>query len=207
MERPRKSKRPLPPRKLPTECLCCGEENPWVINKVEFVAPFRDTEHSFHAEAHQCRSCDAISTTPEQVEVISVKVRDAHRKWISERLKKVQKELGVSLRELTEKSGIPFATLGRISSGEHLPEATTEKLLWMEIERLTQERRTSLWIQMEQSRFSATNGSIIVQSNPKNVGIYSMVLKAAAQSPLGNSRNFEQKGCYSNQTCPNLVLA
>lgn len=207
MNRQRLSTRPLPPRKLPTECLCCGVVNPWVINKVNFSAPFRDVEHNFRAEMNQCRYCDAISTTEEQSSVISAQVRDVHQKWISEKLKKAQKELGLSLRELAEKSCIPFATLGRISSGDHLIEATMEKLLWMEIERLTHARTMEGWLQMEQHAFRVTNGSVRIKTDPMQAGLYSRILKTAAQSPIGKNSDFEQEGGFLNQSCSNPVAA
>lgn len=207
MERPRKSTRPLPPRKIPTECLCCGAVNPWVINKVEFVAPFRDTEHCFRAEANQCRHCDAIATTPEQVEAISGKVRDAHKTWISQKFKQSCRELGVSIRELVNLTGIPFATLARASSGESLIEATVEKLLWIEIERLTEESRTARWMKMEPQDFRVMNGSVVVKTDPRNARVYSGIWKTATQSSLGNSHDFGQEECFSKQCYSNLVTA
>lgn len=207
MNRKRLSTRPLPPRKLPTECLCCGEANPWVVNKVEFSAPFREAEHVFRAEVNQCRHCDAVSTTEEQSAAISAQVRDAHRKWISEKLKKEQKDLGLSLRELAEKTCIPFATLGRISSGDHLIEATMEKLLWAEIGRLKQARIMEAWLQMEQPAFRVTNGSVRIKTDPKQIGLYSRILKTAAQSPLGRSSDCEQAGDLPNLSCINPVAA
>jgi len=207
MERPIKSKRQLKPKKLPQECLCCGESNPWVINTVNFTAPFREVEHSVQALVHQCRHCDAIATTEEQSEALLVKSRVAHTKWISEKLKKAQKELGLSLREFAERSVIPFATLGRISSGDHLIEATMEKLLWMEIEKLTHTRKTERWIQMEQHAFRLTNGSVRINGDPKQAGVYSRILKTAAQSPLGKSADFEQERDFLNQSCSNFVPA
>lgn len=180
MERQRKSKRPLPPRKLPTECLCCGKQNPWVIKKVEFVAPFRETEHSFRSEAHQCRHCDAISTNPEQVKATSIKVRDAHKAWISQKFKKASRELGVSIRDLASLTDIPFATLARASSGESLIEASIEKMLWQEFEGLRQKHLASAWIHMSIPTPSAQR-TIKMQLVPHP---YSMVLKNAAQSAL-----------------------
>lgn len=187
MKRERISKRPLPPRKLPTECLCCGEENPWVINQVEFVAPFRDTEHSFRAEAHQCRHCDAISTTPEQVEAISAKVRDAHKAWISQKFKSASNELGVSIRQLVALTNIPQATLARASSGESLIEATVEKLLWREIEVLRESRLASTWLHMPTVaiRIPAEMATIRMQATQH---LYSKVLNSASQSPLASAR-------------------
>ena len=180
MERPRISKRPLPPRKLPTECLCCGEQDPWVINKVEFVAPFRETEHSFRSEAHQCRHCDAISTTPEQVEAISVGVRDAHKAWISQKFKEACREQGVSIRDLVGLTAIPFATLARASSGESLIEASVEIMLWQEFEVLRQKHLASAWIHMSIPAPSV-QCTIKTQSSRHP---YSIVLKKAAQSPI-----------------------
>ncbi len=180
MERPKKSNRLLPPRKLPTECLCCGGENPWVIHKVEFVAPFRETEHSFRVEAHQCRHCDAISTTPEQLEAISRKVRDAHKAWISQKFKKACRALGVSIRDLVGLTDIPFATLARASSGESLIEATVEKMLWQEFEVLRQKHLAAAWIHMS---IPAPSAHRTIKMQPAQ-HLYSMVLKNAAQSPL-----------------------
>lgn len=184
MKRERLSKRPLPPRKLAPECPCCGEAAPWVVTKVDFTAPFRDTEHVVRAEVNQCRHCDAITTTEEQSAAISAQVREAHRKWISERLKKAQKELGLSLRELSGKADIPFATLGRISAGEHHIEATSEKLLWLEIEKLTQERRSARWIQMAGHSLRMTNGSIVIRTVPGNGGLYARILQTTMRATL-----------------------
>jgi transcriptional regulator with XRE-family HTH domain len=207
MNRERISKRPLPPRKLPSECLCCGEENPWVINKIEFVAPFRDTEHVFRAEVNQCRHCDAVATTEEQSEAISAKVRESHRKWMSERLKAAQRELGLSLRELADRTSIPFATLGRVSSGEHLIEATVEKLLWMQIGELTHERMMERLFQMKQREFRITNGSVLVKHDPDSVRAYAAILQTAAQSPLGKCSAFGLQNRSPEESYSNLAPA
>lgn len=208
MERPTKSNRKLKPRKLPSQCLCCGEENPWVINKVEFTAPFRDTEHVFRAEVNQCRHCDAVATTEEQSAAISAKVRETHQKWMSERLKLAQKALGLSLRELADKITIPFATLGRVSSGEHLIEATVEKLLWLEIRELTHERMVELLFQMEPPEFRNTNGSVLVKTIQNSACAYAGILRSAAQSPLGKSAaDFGRADHFPETSCSNLVPA
>lgn len=207
MERPTKSKRALKPRLLPPSCLCCGEENPWVLNNVEFTAPFRDTEHGFRTEVNQCRHCDAISTTEEQSAAISAKVRESHRKWMSERLKAAQRELGLSLRDLAERTGIPFATLGRVSSGEHLIEATMEKLLWMEIGKLTHERMMERLIQIKQCEFRITNGHVLAKHDPENVRVYAGILQTAAQSPLGKCSTFGRQDRFPEESCNNLVPA
>jgi hypothetical protein len=82
MERQKISKRPLPPRKLPSQCLQCGEINPWAVNELDISAPFGSTTHEFRAEMHQCGSCGAVSTTPAQLAAINEKVREAHRLWL-----------------------------------------------------------------------------------------------------------------------------
>lgn len=82
MERQKISKRPLPPRKLPTQCLQCGMDTPWVITEVDIVAPYQSTTHEIRAEMHQCRNCDAVSTTPAQFAAINERVREAHRLWL-----------------------------------------------------------------------------------------------------------------------------
>lgn len=151
-----------------------------MINKVEFTAPFRETEHSFRTEAHQCRHCDAISTTPEQVEAISAKVRDAHKAWISSEFKKAQQELGLSIRGLAAVISIPQATLARISSGELLVEATVEKLLWQEIGDLRKSHLASAWLHMSIPVLSET---ATIRMQPAQ-HLYSKVLKTASQSPL-----------------------
>lgn len=207
MNRERISKRPLPPRKLPSQCLCCGTENPWVLNKVPFIAPFRDAEHEFRAEVHQCRHCDAVTTTEEQSAAISAQTRNAHQKWISEKLKAAKKELGLSLRDLAEKSGIPFATLGRVSSGEHLIEATMEKLLWMEIGKLTQAQIAGRWLGMRQREFRVTDGSVLVKGDPTCAHIYSEILQIAARPPLGNCGNIGREDQFSAPSYSNLLPA
>lgn len=158
-----------------------------MINKVEFVAPFRETEHSFRAEAHQCRHCDAISTTPEQVTAISAKARDEHKAWISGKFKKAQKELGLSIRDLAASISIPQATLARISSGESLIEATLEKLLWKEIQSLREAQVAVSWMQMSAVSAGISSENSIVtlrQIESSTRPSYCHLLQTAAQSPL-----------------------
>lgn len=207
MQRPIKSKRQLKPKQLPPECLCCGTGNPWVTTTVLVTTPFRDVEHSVSAQVHQCRHCDAITTTEDQSDVLLAKAREAHTKWISEKLKAAQQELGLSLRDLAEKSAIPFATLGRISSGDHLVEATMERLLWLEIGKLTHARNAESWIRMGQQPFRATNGSIRIKADPKQAGLYSGILNAATQPALGESGDSDRKEDFRNLPCTNPVAA
>ncbi|MBN8461145.1 MAG: hypothetical protein J0M04_25250 [Verrucomicrobia bacterium] len=207
MQRPIKSKRQLKPKRLPGECLCCGTGNPWVTTTVLITAPFREVEHSVSAQVHQCRHCDAVATTEDQSEALLAKARETHTKWISEKLKAAQKELGLSLRELAEKSAIPFATLGRISSGDHLVEATVERLLWLEIGKLTHARNAERWIRMAQQPFRVTNGSIRVKGDPKQAGIYSGILNAASLPALGKSGDSDRKEDFRNLPCTNPVAA
>jgi transcriptional regulator with XRE-family HTH domain len=207
MKRERLSKRPLPPRKLASECPCCGEANPWVLTKVDFTAPFRDTEHVVRAQVNQCRHCDAITTSEDQSAAIATQVREAHRKWISERLKKAQKELGLSLRELSEKADIPFATLGRISAGEHYIEATSEKLLWLEIEKLTHEHRSACWIQMAGHSLRVTNGRIVIRPVPGNGGRYTRILQTPMKATLDARCDAPQAEESAKQFCSQLLAA
>ena len=203
------SRRPLPKRKLPPECLCCGQANPWIPNKVDFTTPFRDTEHKFRAEVNQCRHCDAISTTPEQVEKISAEVREAHRVWISKKFKTACKELGVSIRELVTLTGIPHATLARASSGERLIEATVEKLLWKEIKVLRDKRLMSALINMRTEPANFGVISIKMESIASTCeGLYATALKTAAQSPLSRTADSlpgYQSGELSEELIPSYV--
>ncbi len=145
MKRPRKSKRQLAARKLPPQCLCCGANDPWVANSVEFTAPYRGREHTVRATVNQCRHCDAVSTTPDQAEIISERLRDAHREWISSEFKRAGKELGFTIDSLTKATGIPRATIARASSGASLIEASLEELLWLKIGKM-RERRREAWM-------------------------------------------------------------
>lgn len=187
MKRERKSKRPLAARKLPPECLCCGEAQPWVVNAVAFTSPFRGIDHTFSANVNQCRHCDAISTTPEQFEVISLKVRDAHKAWVSKELKNVMKELNITIDGLVQKTGFARATVARASSGELLIEASTEKLLWHEIEELRSERIAKIWTTMAVGDVvqPCETIRIKVHTNEQHSAVsYAAVMKTAAYSPL-----------------------
>jgi hypothetical protein len=187
MKRERISKHTLALRKLPPECLCCGEAQPWVINSVGFTSPFRGIDHTVSASVNQCRHCDAISTTPEQFEVITVKVRDAHKAWVSKRLKNVMKELSFTLDGLVHKTGLARATVARASCGDMLIEASTEKLLWHEIEILQRERIARIWTTMEVA--AAVNPRshirIKIHTNERQSAMsFGVVMAAAAHSPL-----------------------
>lgn len=146
--------RPLPPRKLPTQCLCCGEADPWVVTKVDISAPFRSTTHDIRMEMHQCRSCNAVSTTPEQSDAISAKVRETHTQWMAAKLKKIQKQLGgMSLRELEKRTNVGFATLARISGGDHLVEESIETFVFHQLEKLVQMHTNIELLTMESVQF------------------------------------------------------
>lgn len=192
---------------MPAECLCCGEANPWVINKVDFIAPFRDTEHCFRAEVHQCRSCDAVTTTEEQSAAISAQVREAHGKWISEKLKKAQRELGLSLRDLAERTCVAFATLGRISSGDHLIDPNTEKLLWMEIEKLIHAHQAAEMIQMGHRMSTFSDGAIAIKSDPIKSLSYSRILQTVASSQERNRSDNRQDTLLPALSHSNLIFA
>lgn len=208
MERPIKSKRKLKPTKLPQGCLYCGESNPWINITVSLVAPFRGRNYSIHSEVSQCRHCDAIVTTEHQSEATLAKTREAHGRWISEHFRKAQKQLGLSLRQLAAETAIPFATLGRISSGEHFIEANTEKLLLMELDRLIHLQSVSWLIRLEQHWSSTIDGSVILQCDPKASHVYSPALKTAAFSPLScKAVSDEQERDCDISSCGKFVPA
>jgi hypothetical protein len=185
MNRVRKSKRPLAPRAIPTECLSCGEPQPWVVNTVEISAPFRGTQHTVSASVNQCRHCDAISTSPEQLEAISAKVRDAHKVWVATRFKKAMKELGLTIDGFVMQTGLPRATVARASSGEPLIEASNEKLLWHEIETLREKRFVRMCTAMSQR--GKMRPIVIIQASTQQAAIqisYAKILKTVEQSPV-----------------------
>ncbi len=186
MKRERKSKRPLAPRKLPPDCLCCGEAQPWVVNAVVFTSPFRGIDHTVSASVNQCRNCDAISTTLEQSEAISLKVREAHKAWVSKKLKDAMKELSLTIDGLVHKTGFARATVARASSGEPLIEASIEKLLWHEIDELQKKQIVKIWTTMEVKNASPLNEiiKIKVRTNQQQGRSYAAVMKAGARSPL-----------------------
>jgi hypothetical protein len=146
--------RPLPPRKLPTQCLCCGEADPWVVTKVDISAPFRSTTHDIRMEMHQCRSCNAVSTTPGQSDAISAKVRETHTQWMAAKFKKIQRQLGgMSLRDIEERTQISLATLGRISSAASLVEESIETFVFHQLEKLVQMHTNIELLTMESVQF------------------------------------------------------
>jgi hypothetical protein len=207
MERPIKSKRQLKPKKLPQECLCCGEENPWVFHAVKLTVPFRDVEHEIQATVNQCRHCDAISTTEEQSELILLKAREMHFKWVTEKFRKMQKELGISLRALSEKIDLPIATLARISCGDHSIDASTEKLLWIEMETLQIVQRREKLMQIMEMYIGSTHGKVTIEYIPEKSNRYTAILVNAAQSPLSYVEEFEREMNFSDQSLRNLITA
>lgn len=207
MERPKRSKRTIPPRKLPTWCLSCGAENPWVVQHVDMSAPFRDAVHQFRAEVHQCRHCDAVTTTEEQSAAISAQVEKAHQKWVTDRFKATQSELGLSLRELADKIRIPFATLGRISSGGHSIEATTEKLLWMELDKLARSQALERLLRIERPSRSVMDGVLMIHCDPKIAEVYGTFTRTPPQSPIGRSCAREWVPDFSEATEPEFACA
>ena len=183
----------MAPKQVPLECLCCGEANPWEIKPVDFVAPFRDTEHSFVANVNQCRKCDAISPSAEQTNAISAQVREEHVRWISQELTKARAELGLTIDGFVSQTRMPRATVARASSGESLIDASTEKLLWSEVSRLKQQRYIRQWTAM-QPRFVDFSREVEIVpcggSQMINVRNYRPILDKSAQSPVLPSRQF-----------------
>ncbi len=197
--RERISKRPLLQRKLPTECLSCGSENPWVIHKVAFSAPFRTTVHDVSAEAYQCRHCDAITTSTEQTAAISAMVREAHSKWLAEKFKKQQKQCGCSLREIQAKTGISFATLGRISSASHLVDESTENWLFDELEQLVRKQRERIWMEMDVVSDIGKDQLTTVQVQANQTKTYNRFLDRSTKSPLVSCMKDFSDGLSANQ--------
>lgn len=209
MKRPRKSKRQLAPRTLPPQCLCCGTDNPWVENSVEMTAPFRGRQHTIQAKVSQCRHCDAVSTTPEQAEIISALVREAHRQWISAEFKKAQRELGFTIDSFTAATGIPRATLARASSGGSLIEASLEELLWLKI-RTKAEERMKTWmaaIPSGEERIHSDAHLIFVSITTSASEVFSTAHKIISSTspldlrrqdaPAGEEQHFEYEALYA----------
>lgn len=147
---------------VPMECLCCGTPDPWQVKPVDFVAPFRGQEHSFVVEVNQCQNCGDVSPDREQSNLISAKVRDEHKHWISQELTKARAELHLTIDALVEQTGMARATVSRASSGESLIDASTEKMLWLEIARLKYERNVQIWQSMEPSEKMRSPESVSV---------------------------------------------
>lgn len=183
----------MAPKQVPLECFCCGEANPWEVKPVDFVAPFRDTEHSFVANVNQCRNCDAISPSSEQTDAISAKVREEHVQWISRELTKAREELGLTIDGFVNQTGMPRATVARASSGESLIDASTEKLLWTETARLRNQRYIRQWTAMQPSASDFSRDVEIVPSSGSqmiSVRTYRSILNRATQSPLTTAKPF-----------------
>jgi len=192
MNRVRKSNRPLAPRQVPSECLSCGESQPWEVKPVEFTTPFRGVEHKFQASVNQCRNCHAISTTPEQFEAISAKVRETHKDWVAARLKGAMKELSLSIDGFVKETGFPRATLARASSGERLIEAGNERLLWHEIATLREKRFVRLCTAMSQR--GRMRPRVIIRASTQQAAIqisYAKILETAEHSPVIARRQVE----------------
>ncbi len=187
MKRERKSRRPLAPRKLPAECLCCGEAQPWVVNTVAVTSPFRGVDHTIFACVNQCRHCDAISTTPEQFEAISGKVRDAHKAWVAKELKNALKGLGMTIDSFVRKTDLARATVARASCEESLIEANTERLLWHEIDELRRKQIAHIWTTMVANVAEhpfRTIGVKIHTNETQPAVSYAPVMKTTGRSPL-----------------------
>lgn len=201
MNRVRKSKRPLVPRKVPKECLSCGEPLPWVVSAVDFSAPFRDAQHTVSAPVNQCRSCDAISTSPEQFEAVSAKEREAHKTWVAAEFKKAMKELGLTIDGFVKATGLPRATVARASCGESLIEASNEKLLWHEIEALRQKRIARLCTGMAMNTLRSSRQRIIIQTPKRETALevsYAKLMCTAERSPIIKRWEWESESTESS---------
>lgn len=201
--------RPLPPRKLPTQCLCCGAADPWVITKVDISAPFRSTSHDIRMDMHQCRFCDAVSTTPEQSAAISAKVREAHSQGLAAKLKMIQKQLGrMSLRDIAVKTKVSFATLGRISSADPRVEEKTEVFVFNELEKLVQSRKEIQYFAMGDVRLMRLmQANLVIHCEVIQDKRFDAMLASALQSPLPVFQDYPQIVNESYRDDSNLQLA
>lgn len=160
---------------------------------MDFVAPFRDTEHKFIANMNQCRNCDAISPSSEQIDAISAQVREEHVRWISQELTKAREELGLTIDGFVNQTGMPRATVARASTGKSLIDASTEKLLWSEVARLRNLRYIRQWTAMQPRALDFSCEVEIVRSSGSqmiSVRNYRPILNNLAQSPLPTARQF-----------------
>jgi hypothetical protein len=201
--------RPLPPRKLPTQCLCCGAADPWAITKVDISAPFRSTTHEIRMEMHQCRHCDAVTTTPEQSAAISAKVREAHCQWLATKLKKIQKQLGgMSLRDIEDKTKISFATLGRISASSPLVEESMEIFVFHELDKLVQSRKEVQFLTMGDARLMRVmQGSFLIHYKVIHNKRFDAILASALQSTISSYEDSAKRGNPPNVNDYDLQLA
>lgn len=136
-KRPRKSNRPLAPRKLSKYCPYCSTENPWVENTVTSDHEFRGVFHLVKGPVMDCKHCDASTTTHEQDEQWLHNIRIEHALWLREEVAKAKKQLGYTVRDFDHKTCISSATISRINRAETLVDASTEKLLLDTLKELT----------------------------------------------------------------------
>jgi hypothetical protein len=199
----------MAPRQVPLECFCCGETNPWEVKPVDFVAPFRDTQHSFVANVNQCRNCDAISPSSEQSDAISAEVRKEHVRWISRELTKAREELGLTIDGFVSQTGMPRATVARASSGESLIDASTEQLLWSQVARLRNLRYIRQWTTMQPQALDFSREVEIVprgSSQSGSVRNYRSLLNEANPSSLTTARPFlHDLSSVEESSLPRLV--
>ena len=138
MKRTPKSKRPLAPKKLPPDCLCCGTATPWVTQTIPQTTQFRNQTHTVLAEVMQCRHCDSVITTTEQDAKLINQTRKEHSEWIKDTIQSARKALHLSHRNFAEALNIGSATLSRAVKAESIIDASTEELLLFKIDQLLQ---------------------------------------------------------------------
>ena len=136
MDRRSNSKRTLATRKLSPGCLCCGNENPWVVVTIPQQTSCRGKVHEVNAEVTQCRHCDAIVTSAEQDESLLNKSKQAHAQWLKRVIKNSREKLKLTHRELASAVKISPATLSRALVGDSLIDPSTEELLLIKTKQL-----------------------------------------------------------------------
>lgn len=136
MERKSNSKRTLAPRKLSSECQCCGKVNPWVVISIPQQTSCRGKVHKVIAEVTQCRHCDAVVTSAEQDEALLKKSKEAHAQWLKQIIKNSREKLKLTHREFAAAVSISSATLSRAVVGDTLIDPSTEELLLIKAKQL-----------------------------------------------------------------------
>jgi transcriptional regulator with XRE-family HTH domain len=128
-KRIRKSNRPQVERQVSSTCHCCATEDAWVENKVLQEQEYRGEMHQIQVNVLTCKHCPAATTTHQQDEENLAELRHAHVLWLKDYVAQARKILGLTVRAFEAKMAISSSTISRISRGEKLVDASTEKLL------------------------------------------------------------------------------
>ena len=128
-KRTRKSNRPQVERQVSSTCHCCATKDAWIENKVLQEQEYRGEMHQIHVNVLTCKHCPAATTTHQQDENALAELRHAHVLWLKDYVAGARKIFGLTVRAFEAKMAISSSTISRISRGEKLVDASTEKLL------------------------------------------------------------------------------